>query len=106
MSPSKGFITIVFPEAYGPMERARRFGRPLQAALKIGGVGEVVGGGTRMSADRSIMSACIEVEAYKPLDETTSYVCKQLTALGAPPGTILEIATKDGDKCVRPLLAN
>ena len=95
------FVYIKIPASIAPLERARRFEDPLDAALKRAGVGEVSGGGSQLSgADdegkRQIVFCGIDVDLTNA-DAGLALLHRELAHLQVPEGTVLEYE-RDGQE--------
>ena len=87
-------IFVVIPDQIAPLERSDKYEAPLDAELKLAGLGVVSGGGTLMSAPDQNGNCSIE---WCGVDvDTTDVKCGRellrthLPQLGCPAGTELE----------------
>lgn len=82
---------VVWARLYGhiePIERARRYDDPLQAALDEAGAGAITGGGTQLSRAGGIEFADLEIE-LADRGPSLNLVARTLEDAGAPRGSEL-----------------
>lgn len=93
--PQEGQLIYVYlPQALEPDERVVRYEAPLDAELRLSGLGWVSGGGTLQSAERAdgsreILHVGVDVDALD-VDYVRELLRSHLPELGCPPGTILQ----------------
>ena len=95
------FIYVYLPEPLAPDEREGRYGDPLNAELRLAGLGEVSGGGALLAAPdaegrQAIIYAGVDVDATD-LDGALALLRQHLPELGCPPDTRLEYHDADAD---------
>lgn len=73
-----------------PMDRGDLFEDPLQEALEESGLGNVSGGGTMIFKSGEIEYVGVDIDLYDK-DKGIAFVCENLSKLGAPKGSVLEI---------------
>jgi len=101
-APGKSqFVFVRIPEQIQPLDRGTKYEDSLDAALKKGGVGEVSGGGTQLSAPdadgkKTIEWIGVDVD-LSDFERGMPILRRELLRLGAPPDTVLEY-TRDGHK--------
>ena len=88
------FIYVLLPEPLPPFDRDARYGDPIDAELRLAGLGYVSGGGALLSApaedgSREIEYCGIDVEA-NDVDATRALLRLHLPELGCVAGTLLE----------------
>lgn len=83
------FVFVKITESIMPLQRGEKYEDPLDEALKKAGLGEVTGGGSMLSTEKTIEWVGVDVELT---DLTTGipFLRKKLTELGAPKGSVLE----------------
>jgi hypothetical protein len=72
-----------------PLDRGERFEDPLAEALEQNGYGEVTGAGTMQSEQGEIEYCGIDLD-LSDVAKGVPFVCKFLSELGAPKGSMLE----------------
>ena len=87
-------VQVWIPEQIQPLDRGAKYEDPLDAALKKEAVGEVNGGDTQLSAPdadgkRNIEWVGLDVD-LSDFERGMPILKRELSRLGAPPGTILE----------------
>lgn len=90
------FLFILVPGAIEPYERERRFGDPLDAELRIAGIGYVSGGGSLLSdlddhGRRKIIYAGVDVETID-VEAARTLLRDHLPELQCPAGTRIQYA--------------
>lgn len=76
-----------------PIDRSDYFEEPLNEKLAEHGIGEVTGGGTQMADDPDGIAFCeIEIAVKDPTEPTRDLIVGLLEDLGAPKGSVLQIA--------------
>ena len=92
---SRQIIRARIAEHVEPIDRGDRYEDPLDAFLKANALGEVVGGGTALTADGEIEWADVEIE-LDDVDASLAKVVAQLEAFGAPAGSRIEFDAETG----------
>jgi hypothetical protein len=82
-------LYVRIPEAITPLERVEKYEDPLNKFLIGNHLGEVTGGGTMLTADKSIEFVGIDVDVYNPEIAIPAIVTK-LEELEVPHGTVIE----------------
>lgn len=86
---SSTFVFVKINESIMPVERERKYGDPLDRALKEEQLGEVTGGGSSLSKERKVMWVGVDVELFN-LDKGLLFIKRKLIAWGVPKGSTLE----------------
>jgi len=87
-------IYVYLPESLDPEQRAARYGGPLDAELRLSGLGWVSGGGSLLGAERpdgsrDIVHIGVDVEAFD-VSRVRELLRTHLPQLGCPAGTRLQ----------------
>lgn len=99
--PPTTFVFVKVMESIQPIARGEKYEDPLDAALKAADLGEVTGGGTLLSSDKSIDWVGIDVE-LADLAKGLPVLRRKLIELGVPKGSTLEYEI-DGKKVEQPV---
>ncbi len=92
-------VYVLIPEVLSPFEREEKYESPIHAALKVAGLGEVVGGGTQMGplkpdGSRDVVHIGVDVDIFD-LERGLNLLKETLMELGVPVGTTLEIRSAE-----------
>ncbi len=87
-------VYVYLPESLEPEQRAARYEDPLEAELKLSGLGWVSGGGALLSAERAdgsreILHVGVDVDALD-VSRVRDLLRTHLPQLGCPAGTCLQ----------------
>ena len=87
------FVDVRIPESIVPLERGAKYERPLEAALKAAGLGDITGGGSQLGPPKAdgtsdILAVDLDVELTKGA-EGLALLRAKLNELNAPKGTTL-----------------
>lgn len=99
--PSTTFVFVKVTESIEPIARGDKYEDPLDAALKAAKLGEVTGGGTSLSKDKTIDWVGIDVE-LTDVAKGLPFLRKKLIELGVPKGSTLEYEF-EGKKIEQPV---
>jgi len=72
-----------------PIDRGDKYEDPLDAALKQSHLGEVTGGGTSLTKEKTIEWVGVDIE-LADVERGIPFVKRKLRQLGAPKGSTLE----------------
>jgi hypothetical protein len=95
------FVFARIQDTVQPAERSTKYEEPLDAALKTAKFGEVTGGGSMLSKQKTIEWVGVDIELVN-LTDALDFTKKILRQLGAPKGTVLEF-TRDAKEVRVPL---
>ncbi len=89
--PGLDLVFVILPGPIDPEAREQRFGAPLDAELRLAGLGLVSGGGTMVSEDEegTILFAGVDVDT-SDVAGARQLLREHLPELGCPDGTRLE----------------
>lgn len=87
--PSTTFVFVKVMDRVMPVERGSKYEDPLDKALKQARLGEVTGGGTSLTKEKTIDWVGLDVELTDVM-RGIPFLKKKLIELGAPRGSILE----------------
>ncbi len=87
--PSTTFVFVKVMDRVMPIERGSKYEDPLDEALKQARLGEVTGGGTSLTKEKTIDWVGLDVELTDVM-RGIPFLKKKLIDLGAPRGSILE----------------
>lgn len=87
--PSTTFVFVKVMDRVMPVERGSKYEDPLDKALKQAKLGEVTGGGTSLTKEKTIDWVGLDVELTDVM-RGIPFLKKKLIELGAPRGSILE----------------
>ena len=82
-------LYVKIPAAIAPLQRAEKYGDPLNEMLLNAKLGEVSGGGTMLTKDGQIEYVGVDIEVFDPEKALPSIIAK-LKELGVPKGTVIE----------------
>lgn len=88
------FVFAKIQDKVQPIERGTKYEDPLDAALKAAKLGEVTGGGSMLTKEKTIDWVGVDIELVN-LTDALDFTKKKLRELGAPKGSVLEFK-KDG----------
>lgn len=84
-----------------PLERGTKYEDPLDAALRAAKLGEVTGGGSMLTKEKTIEWIGVDIELVN-LTDALVLTKKKLRELGAPKGSMLEFE-RDGKQFSIPI---
>jgi hypothetical protein len=87
--PSTVFVFVRVMDPVLPLERGSKYEDPLDEALKRANLGEVTGGGTSLSKEKTIEWVGLDVELTDVM-RGIPFLKRKLIELGAPQGSSLE----------------
>jgi len=92
-STNTTFVFVKITDPIPPLERARKYEDPLDAALKAERLGEVTGGGSQLTKEGKIDWIGVDVDLVN-LESGIPFLKRKLLAIGAPRGSSLEYQTQ------------
>ena len=87
-NPNEKYLYLKIPEALDPLERGKKYGRPIGEILSCKGLGEVTGGGSMMRKGGKVDFVGLDIVTEDPPGAIAA-VKKKLREIGAPKGTVI-----------------
>ena len=95
-NPNESYLYIKIIENLDPVERGKKYGRPIEEVLAEKQLGSVTGGGTMMGRDGSFKYIGLDVATEKPEAAIDAIIVK-LKEIGAPKDTVI-LRDLDGEE--------
>ena len=87
-NPNESYLYVKLSENLDPVERGKKYGRPIEKVLAEHQFGSVTGGGTMMQRDGSFKYMGLDVATENP-EAAIKLIIEKLKEIGAPKDTVI-----------------